>query len=290
MRHIRLHMLPAFIAGHGLAAFTHFVGLFLLHRIKFRPANQRIVLIHLAFAELCINITQTIVYAFLMTGRCQRNSICDYVDRFVFGLFSGTSKLIMICITCDRLLEIVLNLKYPIYVTKQRVKKIIVVLWTFSGAFYLIIVLIDIFKIATHILTGTLCYSLLIAKDVVIFITALLTYSFLYMKVKRFRALDQSQKRAQKCSKSSHKSKFLLPCLVIATYLMFNTTGDVLIIYNKYLVVEGETYIKAMVSEVGHWLWILGWISDGILYIYLQKSIKERLRYSLRNKHVPPTK
>ena len=289
MRHIRPHMLPAFIAGHGFAAFTHLVGLLLLYRVKFQPVNQRIVIIHLAVTELCTNISQTIVYTLLMTGRCERKSVCDYVDRFIYSFVAGTTKLIMIYITCDRLLEIVMHLRYPIYFTKERVKKIILFLWTFSGIFAFITVLIYMFNIATLKLTGTIRYSILITKDFVIFITAFMTYSFLYLKVKRFHALDQSQMRTRKCSKTSQNSKFLLPCLVIATYLMFNTTGDVLIIYNRYFADEGQTYTKSIISEVAHWLWILGWISDGILYIFMQKSIKEKLKSGFRKNRVGPT-
>ena len=290
MYNIRGDQLPAFIAGYILAFLIHFIGLLLLRKVKFHPTNQRILMIHLALTELSTNLFQTVVYVLLMLGRCERDSVCDFVDHFFYTLVFGTSKLIMIYIICDRLLDIRLHLKYSIYFTEQKVKRISLALWLFCCVFASTVVLVRILYNEAAQLLGTICFSFYVALDVIIVISALVTYSFLYIKVRHFHAIDCNQNKVRRgsTSRASRRSKFMLPCLIIATYLIFNTTGDIMLFYNAYFM-NGGQYTKSVISEVAHWLWILGWISDGILYIFMQKSIKEKLKSGFRKNRVGPT-
>ena len=278
MHNIRRHLLPAFTVGYGVTALIHLVGILLLRRVKFQPVNQRIVITHLAFTEFFTNSFQVLVYTLLIVGQCEPNSICDSVDYLIYLFVMGTNKLIMVYLIFDRLLDIQLHLKYPLYFTKSRVKKIMLSFWIISGILATVIFLFKILKIGSRKWIGTAAYCYIIFTDIVIVLTALITYSFLYVKVRRFHSMDESQKGMRKGSKSSYKSKFLLPCLIIATYLMFNTTGDILVTVSRYFILKDQTWLKAIISEIAHWLWILGWSSDGILYIFMQKSIKQRLR------------
>ena len=58
---------------------------------------------------------------------------------------------------------------------------------------------------------------------------------------------------------------------------MFNTTGDVMLYYKTFSLKGEEQSMRQVLSEVGHLLWILGGISDGIVFIFSQRSIKNRL-------------
>ena len=285
MYDIREEFLPAFIAGYGLVALIHMVGLVLILKGKFHPANQRLMIINLALTEFCFNVHQVIVYTFLMAGLC--DVICEWVDYFLYLLFAGANKLIMIYLICDRLLDVQLHLRYPIYFTEKRVKKILLALWIFCGIYAPALIIFDYFKIGNSLFRKTIEMFFFIGSDIIIVVSALVTYSFLYAKVRRFRAFDKSQRKAGRNSniRSSNKSKFFLPCLIIATYLIFNTSADVMLNYKIFFMkVPVKSYTKSIVSEIAHWLWILGWLSDGVLYIFLQKAIKKRLRSIFKKK------
>ena len=287
MRDIRDNIFSAFVAGYGVAVVIHLLGLLLMSRVKFKPLNQRILIIHLAFVELLFNLYQLHVYIFWMKYRWDPDSTSGLVDRFFFLFLATANKLIMIYLICDRLLDIHLHLRYPIYFTEQRVKNINIVIWLFSAMYALIMTVLIKVKIGG----GTLllvCYLFYLGKDLVIVISALVTYGYLYMKVRHFRAIDNSHRNLEMKSKIrvSNRSKFLLPCLIIATYLVFNITAIVMYLYKTHLLQKGLA--KSLVSEISHWFWIFGHISDGVLYIFLQKDVKKKLISIFGKRQVSP--
>ena len=276
MQDIRAHLLPAFIAGYIVTALIHMLGLLLLLKVKFQPANQRTIIIHLSCAELNINLFQALVYILLMLGQCDSDSICSFFDQFFYVFLSGANKLIMIYLMCDRMLDIHLHMKYFLYFSENRVRKILICLWIFCSIFSLATVLLRKFRQGAE---GIVIFIFFIGTDITIILAALMTYLFLYNKVRRFRKCDRRQRTVIKRHsdfKRFQRSKFLLPSLIIATYLLFNTTGDVVVVY-KTVFLNASKETEALLSEIGHLLWILGWISDGILYIFLQRSIRQRL-------------
>ena len=284
MRDIRKNHLPTFIAGYSLVVLIHLLGLFLLRLVKFQPINQRIVIIHLAFAELVYNLYQLFVYIFLMIGRCDEDSSCRYVDAHFFFFLGTANKFIMIYLIVDRLLDILLHLRYPLYFTEERVKNVLLAIWIFCWIYALIMLLLMKFDIAGDSLAWVY-YPFSYRSDIVIFLCALITYSMLYVKVQRFCAIDKSQREAggNNNIKVYNKTKFLLPCLIIATYLVFNNAANVMFLYKHFGVMK-DGYAKSLVSEISHGFWILGHISDGVLYIFMQKNIKKKLMSIFENK------
>ena len=287
MRDIRDNLIPAFVAGHATAVMIHLLALLLLCRVKFKPINQRILIINLAIVELLFNLYQLHLYTFWIKYRWDIDSSYDHVDRFFFLFLATANKLIMIYLICDRLLDIHLHLRYPIYFTEQRVKNINIVIWLFCAKYALIMTVLIKFKIGGATLLWV-CYSFYLAKDLVIVISALITYGYLYMKVRHFRAIDNSQRIAGMKGeiRVSNRTKFLLPCLIIATYLVFNITAIIMYLYKTHLLQKGLA--KSLVSEISHWFWIFGHISDGVLYIFLQKDVKKKLISIFGKRQVSP--
>ena len=217
-----------------------------------------------------------------MIGYCE--FICSHVDYFFTLFIVGTNKLLMIYLIVDRLLDVQLHMRYPLYFTKKTVRKILLAIWLCCAIFSLTLVLFKRFDIGSSESRGMVVLIYLLGSDAVIVTSALVTYGVLYRKVRRFNKVDRKQQRAGRNGnlKRDHASKFLLPCLLIATYLAFNTTADLMIIY-KYRFMR-KSHARTLVSEIGHWLWILGFISDGALYIFLQKDIKKKLKSIFRRK------
>ena len=277
MRDIRKELLPAYICGYSFVAVIHLFGLLLLRRVKFQPTNQRIVIINLAFAELFLNLHQFIVHIFLMMDRCDIHTLCDLVDKFFYLFLGNANKLIMIYLIIDRLLDVHLHIRYPLYFTEQRVTYIMLAIWLLCFIYAILVIILIRFKIGNRQAITWFVLLFHIGIDTVIVLSALITYIFLYMKVRHFRAIDISQRRAGKNNdiKVSNKTKFLLPCLIIATYLVFNNTANVMFLHKYFFMEAGHA--KSLISEISHWFWILGHLSDGVLYIFLQKDIRKRL-------------
>ena len=282
MQDIRKHLLPAFIAGNCLAALVHITGLCLLFLVKFKPVNQRRIVINLAWTELGTDVNQIVVYSFLLMGSCGWSSVCAYVDQFFYVLFVGLNKLLIMYMMIDRVLDIHLNMRYPLYFTKQVVGRILAALWMLCAILALAMVFFRKYNIGamSKVSLGYFDYCFLMSEDVAIVVIAVTTYSFLYVKVRRFHEMDKRQHNSVRGSSPnirSPTSKFLMPSLITAIYLMFNTTGDVMLYYKTFSLKGEEQSMRQVLSEVGHLLWILGGISDGIVFIFSQRSIKNRL-------------
>ena len=270
---IREFLLPAFVAAHAVVVVFHIIGLTMLLLVKFEPVNQRLILINLACTEVCTGASQTVVFA-LLPSKCDAS--CKSADIFFYLFFALANKFIMLHLICDRLFDIYLNIKYPIYFNRTKLKQIIKGLWFFSGMFSLTMVLSMKFDVGKSEIRWAVFTNVIVGLDVAIVISALITYIYLYVKVKHLLSVDIHQHASQNNNLSrSFRSKFFLPFLIIATYLVFNIGGDVMYQYKERS--DLSKPIRSYLSEVSHLFWILGWLSDAILYVFLQKSIRRKI-------------
>ena len=102
--------------------------------------------------------------------------------------------------------------------------------------------------------------------DVVIVISAVTTYIYLFLKI---RILGRSLTNdATRPSISAVWLKLKIPTLMILTFIVFNVSASIMASFFK----TDDTFDVAF-----YLLEILGWISDAIIYTFLQKSVRELL-------------
>ena len=212
--------------GYALVAILHICGLTMLCWLKFSPVNQRTILINLAISELGVALTLTVVYPLVLVDSC--NKWCYLTDVFFVTFFTVTNKMLMIYLICDRMLEINLNIRYPLYFTEDNVRKIIMGLWMISGGYALIMVLFIRFDVVQIRVRKTIVTSVLVIQDSIIIVTAATTYAFLYRKVKNMLTGPNIQCQVQNSSSETPSSKFLLPSLIVASYIFLNLAGDIM--------------------------------------------------------------
>ena len=306
MRDIDRALLPAYIFGYASVAIVHLFGLILLYLVRFKPANQRLLLLNLACTGVCSGIVQTIVYSFLLSN-C--NSDCDLVDTFFNVFLQILNKAIMIYLILDRALEIYLNIKYPLYFKEKTMEKVLGSLWIFSAVFIFVLVLFLKFCEGSKEHIYLVMAGVYLAEDVIIFISALSTGTYFYIKVRALLAMDSHYLDTKSNFTKTCVSKFALPFLIIITYLLFNITGDVMYQFGNLSNIDTgkrtniTSYVtyqfgnlsdvkrgQGTLSEVSHLLWILGWLADAILYIFLQKSVRTKLAkiFAVRSANVLP--
>ena len=266
-----------FAAGYSFAALLHLIGLVLLCIVKTSFVNQRMITIHLAVTEIlnCLFQVSVCVNALVKSRMYEMYLVLQF-----FIIFCGTSsKIIMMYLTMDRLLDIALHLKYAIYFTKRVVMGILSTIWLLSFTLGIIFTLLQL-NVRNVIVRKSLYETrnyLFFTLDLFITVNAIFTYVCLYFKVKT--ALRNTP-GGQSGGGQNPLAKFVVPCVLILTYVIFNVTGSLLKMF--YFWNRKQT----MFVNVSGLLVMFGWISDACVYIFAQREVRLYL-ISLFNKPVP---
>ena len=267
------------ITGYTLCGITHCIGLLLLYRIRSPLENQRLIILNLAAAYVLISALQVKIHAQQLSGY-PGNHIHNAVTLF-FRIFMATIYiLLMMYIVVDRVLDIFLHLKYPIYFAHHRVIIILAALWIFSLSLAVLLVILGEFVFTMkHILL--VCFYLFFSTDILFLFVAVAAYVYLYRAVKRtIRRTYSRSSRASKDGKDGFTSpKFLVPCLLVATYALFNVTGSLLGI-TQYFVPS----VSDKVGPVRHVFFICGTMSDAAIYVFLQRYIRRAISRAIGRK------
>ena len=253
------------IAGFSVSALIHMTGLNLLRRVRMHQNNQRLILINLALAELLssvIQIAENMRYVFEIKGKQFNYTPGCYVERFIAIFTNIATKLIMLELVVDRLLDVLLNVKYPLYFRKRQIMKILTCLWSVSGAVSLALVLgYECFIVPEIIYTFLVC-------DVAIAITASITYTYFYVVVNKVIQRERRYSFSGGHAPTQQKrSKFMVPFLMMGTYLVFNLTGTAM--FMVMLHINSKILHNVSVSLI-----FTGYISDGFIYIFCQKEVR----------------
>ena len=252
---------------------TQLVGIYLLQTKSRCKYNQKIVLInlscqHLGFASF--QIYNLITSIFNVT----KSKNVYYVEYFIRGTIAAVYPLFMHYITIDRLFEIHFHMKYPIYFTKRVTVCICIVLWSISGIVGMLNGGLKFYYKVMYILPryifATLSFSVLI--------TVIITYTYVYFKWKSLR------KRIPKFRGASPAKThyFLIPILIVFTYILFEIGGSVIsIIQNASSLTEVNHKIIRCIVLI---FFACGAISDVVIYILLQKTIRKTIWNTIRSR------
>ena len=118
-------------------------------------------------------------------------------------------------------------------------------------------------------------YTLLVL-DAIFVIASICTYSYFYRLVKRIK---QSSPRRL----ATKNSKFIIPFLIVLSYLLFNVTSTILFQVWRHIRPLGPaepSYLLTMARV----LTLLGFTCDSILHIFSQRRIRVKLRGLLTTK------
>lgn len=241
--------------------------LFVLSQTRSRLINQKYILTNLLITELLFSIVQLVIFCKQLFHLFQYTSTINYIMLYIRLVIAFVYITTMHHVALDRYLEVRLHLKYTLLVTKNRTLIVIVILWFVALLFAAILIAIsskddDAFR-------GVLVFAFyfFFAADVTFLINAICVYAYLYTK---FRAFNKHIKSQAKIFHHSFKSpKFLVPCLLILSYLLFDTTASFLSMTTHIL--HADTLIY---RYIGLLLYSIGILSDCIVYILMHRSIQ----------------
>ena len=250
----------------GFNVLLHSTGCYLLWKTYkwSQVTTQQLIILNLSVSEGLINLQLLVMRAFSLSGWSVSDIVySSFVQPVQFSLLY-VIFFIMLFMTLDRLMSVLLSLKYQVYWTVGRTKKVLVAIWILGFIVSVCICLLQEFSIRFFIRVK--CVYLLMAFSIVFVITAISTYATIFWKYRRSRhslGTDPSNAYVQHQS----QMRFRIPALIIFTYLVFNAIP--LIIWIAHSKNDFWAYMSIK------W-YTIGYVSDGMIYIFLQPKVRKQ--------------
>ena len=244
------------ILGYALcstALFFQIVGLILLHWRKShsRNKNQIYLLIALFHTESAY-LARSILY-FIILSSVELLWCLDIYLVILYYFF-------MIMLTLDRFLAFYWNIKYPIYFRPKKLLKILYSIVAFTTIFVLILVLVIHFKKIAFSSVNTVALPLYIIFDCLYLLIVVITYTYIFVVFKRQMKLRKTSGIARK---SHNHFRFIVPTLIIATFILFNIFPNFLSLFIG--VHPPENYNTDY--GIRNIIYVLGWVVDPLIYL-----------------------
>lgn len=224
---------------------------------------------------------------------CTFEMLQIYCVILLYAVFSFVYYTNMVYICLDKLMDIVLNIKYNVYWNKQRAKKLLVATW-FIGCLIWLSLSVSTYYTHKHAtdLTGKCTKRDFYTEkfvgyfyptfDVLFFIVASISYGFIFHKFKQTRLLPAqisfSKATNSRTSVSSFKafrqSRFYIPVLLVLTFILLVVVPDIInLVYSIILHKESKILDRFLLI-----CFQLSYLNDAIIYIFIQQQTRRILR------------
>ena len=245
------------------SAMLQIAGIYVLYHTKVLRAIQRMILINISLCHLGFSVYIIFELSYTMINGEEPRKFTDCFSYVRFTIY----PLLILYLSIDRMLEIYLHLKYPIYVTKKCSYFIVKVLWivslTTGGIIGIVIHYHFTDKKLSHYLFPIISFSVLF--------TVIFTYIYIYKKWKtlhRNAALGKTQYRHR-------KSIFLVPFLVVFTFISCEGFAFAMVIVE--VTIKSSGYTEDFIHCIIFTLLAVEGICDAFVYIFLQKHVRNKL-------------
>ena len=266
----------------------HFLALILLKRDRNFRGSQRYLIGALCCTEIVLSIQM------MLRGAKHYYPNIMFDVAILFGETAGGLMyfFVMTFVTLDRLAEVKLHLKYPIYCTAKRTITILILAFSITVLLFvglLIVYLNDKTPDKTNLMSWhqILFYYLLTILQFIFLIIAFITYIYIFKKLYKNRLVSQkiinqlnknpTQERDSK--KTQRNPKIFVPSFIILTFILFEITPHYLFLGLFWISMEGANEIIQLIPI----LYFLGWCLDPIIYIFSIKSIQQTIRRCIKS-------
>ena len=211
-----------------LNTFLHTTGFYLLFHL-YKEGNQEVQilsLINLSLIEGFVNITGFISLFFYIETSTIANEIYTYI-RIIHATGLAFIYLMAITyITVDKWLEILLNIKYSLYVNERRVKYLLTATWLIGLLFSTgLSVAVGVFKIDYENIKAELIKFYYPTFDFIFIIVLIACNAYIFRQFKQTRAMPHQQQTSATAAVHQstflvfRKSKFFIPSLLTFTFV-----------------------------------------------------------------------
>ena len=259
------------ISIYILATIIHIVALTMLVRMSKHAmkGSQKFLFMSLSMTELSYCLLSFIRFFCIELG--VKKSIYQHVSIFQRIAILLIYYFIMIYITLERFAAIYLNLKYGVYWSLRKTKRLI-----FFTSLFCIVAFISVsatwHKDQRNV--DTFAYVYLYPAFMVVFIIcAVITYSYIAMKIVKRGDTITKEVRGEKNEKRIprlQRKTILIPTLIILTFIVF------MVVPNFMLMVHyvGISKLSTTIIDTNWILFPLGFIADAVIYIFSFKVLR----------------
>ncbi|XP_068684451.1 melanocyte-stimulating hormone receptor-like [Montipora foliosa] len=142
---------------------------------------SKVLLRNLAVTDLCVGIiSQPLQIAVFLTLLYKSHQLCRYTDdvgRTASTILCGVSMFTTTAVSVDRLLALLLRLRYRQVVTLKRIYGAVIALWAFS-----------IFTASTSHWNYAVWVALVISSTSLCLVTSIFCYSKIFLTLRRYRS------------------------------------------------------------------------------------------------------
>ena len=215
-----------------LNTFLHTTGFDLLFHL-YKEGNQEVqilFLINLSLIEGFVNITgfiSQITFFYIETSTIA-NEIYTYIRIIHATGMAFIYLMAIIYITVDKWLEILLNIKYSLYVNERRVKYLLTATWLIGLLFNIgLSVAVGVFKIDYENIKAELIKFYYPTFDFIFIIVLIACNAYIFRQFKQTRAMPHQQQTSATAAVHQstflvfRKSKFFIPSLLTFTFVSF---------------------------------------------------------------------
>lgn len=253
------------------ALILNLLGIYLLATAKSVLNNQSIILLHLSCIKIIVSLTEVVLSTLEIVGRADGHKEYEIFDTINAGLY-GVNDLILIVLTTDRLIASKIPFSYNVHATTMKLNISVVCCW-FIGT----IGILPLFFLEYELLYDVYYKFVFLTLDGIVLLTAFLTYgTILRQLLTRKNGLTRTSHFDNRVSTSStrHWRFFYTSGLIIASFILFVAVPDA--VYVTLVIVKGVE--DPRIERAVGFVWSIYLIADPLIYIFLQRPIRNRLR------------
>ena len=260
---------------YAIALSFHSLGIYLMTNVQTRNRIQDIIIINLSITEIFMSIcecSQNIILRFNINP-----IVVDYFIVLECALFVLPSVWIMGLLALNRFLEIYLNIKYNLIVNRKRIRIPLIVFWVIGVLNALTLVYLR----SKYDTVSTIIFKFLLPTSEALFVfIAVGSYSYIWKKFCEQRT--KIHRRSQQFNRQRMgflKKKFFPPFLIIVAFFIFVLIPDLLNLVFLHVLKLKES---PMINSIIQVLYVIGFICDALIYIFLQPHVARLLYSKLR--------
>ena len=233
-------------------------------------------IISLSLAELICSSFVCVEKIFYFTDM---TSVYTYLTAFHFTSAALVYYLSMFYITTDKLLEVLLNIRLPVYWNIEKAKVLLVVTWIAGGLFGFSVVLA--FKFAAFNFGRVLLFYLFPTLDVAFLVLAVPTYLFLFHMFKTARTQRPSMSKPMERDvnkslmswwKAFRESTFYTAVLMISAFIGLVIIPDLVILIGDIKLSPHLRLVCALLCRE------FSFVVDAFIYVLTIKKVNHRMK------------
>ena len=315
------------IVVQTLSVVFHTCGLYLLKCLsKLGRGDLQLLLVgNLSATELLLNITYITLFSCNIIWHKLDSSgfpLWDYIQMFSGSTLKFVYYATMVCLTVNKLLEVVLNISYPNHCTKRRGKLLLAFTWVLGFLFFIMICVADTNfasfsnsrtnknnttrvneslsnstqrpPLKTHldkISYNTVFTYFYTGFDFFFIFIAVGTYAYIFHKyresksdpvISRYSRSEFQGSKSPGVWKVFRNSRFYISCLLIVTFLLMVVLPKLVYFFYLKRVHRNHGMFEKILAVVVGVLYYFSFLADVFIYVFLHPPLKRLMWKKLR--------